>query len=174
MRIDRRNVTALGRKRRREFDRSVQKLRALGMPDWAVEYYRRAARVAGLPPHMVVCHVAVVAAGRQLQASIAQEPQAEGHATPKGSTGAPPLQAPSYESVRTMRRRVTSLWREIERHGSLIDAAAHDANAATGSQPEGLSASELADKLGLLRVETPGPESAAARPRRRKTSIKGH
>lgn len=73
MRSERRNQTALGRKRRREFERSADKIRALGMPDWAVEYYRRAARVVGLPPHMVVCHVALVAAGRQLQANIAEE-----------------------------------------------------------------------------------------------------
>ncbi|TMJ12320.1 MAG: hypothetical protein E6H02_06045, partial [Bacillati bacterium ANGP1] len=75
--LERRNTTALGRKRRRDYDRSLKKLRFLGMPAWAVEYYSRLARVAGLPPHMVVCHVAVVVAGRQMQANAAQKPQRE-------------------------------------------------------------------------------------------------
>jgi hypothetical protein len=158
MRTDRRNPTALGRKRRREFDRSVQTLRALGMPDWAVEYFRRAARVAGLPPHMIVCHVAVVAAGRQLQASIAQDQQGEGPA-PSHEPAVPSREIPSYASVRTLRQRVTSLWREIERHGSLTDV-----------QPEGVSANKLAGKLALLRAEPPNPDQAAARARRRKAS----
>jgi len=73
MRIERRNKTALGRKRRRDFDRSRLKLRDLGMPRWAIEYFCRVARVAGLPPHMVVCHVAVVVAGRQLHAPTPPE-----------------------------------------------------------------------------------------------------
>lgn len=174
MRMDRRNQTALGRKRRREFDRSVQKLRALGMPDWAVEYFRRAARVAGLPPHMIVCHVAVVAAGRQLQASIAQDQRGERPAPSQEIAGASPREAPSYASVRTLRQRVTSLWREIERHGSLTDTAAHDADAANGARPEEVSASKLASKLALLRGDAPMAEQTAARARRRKTSSKGH
>jgi hypothetical protein len=159
MRTDRRNPTALGRKRRREFDRSVQKLRALGMPDWAVEYFRRAARVAGLAPHMIVCHVAVVAAGRQLQASIAQDQPVERPASSHEPAGVSPREAPSYTSVRTLRERVTSLWREIERHGSL-----------TGVQPQGVSANKLASRLTLLRPEAPHPDQAAARARRRKAS----
>ncbi len=174
MPTDRRNPTALGRKRRREFDRSIQKLRALGMPDWAVEYFRRAARVAGLPPHMIVCHVAVVAAGRQLQASVAQDQEGEPAPPSQEPAGAPPREAPSYASVRTLRQRVTSLWREIERHGSLTDASANDANAADGAQPEGVSASKLAGRLALLRASAPAADQAAARARRRKTSSKGH
>jgi hypothetical protein len=174
MPLDRRNQSSLGRKRRREFDRSVQKLRALGMPDWAVEYFRRAARVAGLPPHMIVCHVAVVAAGRQLQASIAQEQQANVPATSKGPADAPRPGAPSYASVQAMRRRVTSLWREIERHGSLIDPAANEGTTATGPRLEGLSASKLTGKLAFLRAAAPDAAQPAMGPRRRKTSPKGH
>jgi hypothetical protein len=174
MPLDRRNQTSIGRKRRREFDRSVQKLRALGMPDWAVEYFRRAARVAGLPPHMIVCHVAVVAAGRQLQASIAQEQQVNVPAPSQGPADAPHPEAPSYTSVQTMRRRVTTLWREIERHGSLIEPAANEGAAATGPRLEGLSASKLTGKLAFLRAGVPDAAQAAAGPRRRKTSPKGH
>lgn len=174
MGTERRNQTALGRKRRKEFDRSVQKLRALGMPDWAVEYFRRAARVAGLPPHMIVCHVAVVAAGRQLQASIAQDQQGERPAPPQEPAGGPPQEAPSYASVRTLRQRVTSLWREIERHGTLTDASANDTNAAHGAEVEGGSEGKLAGRLALLRADAPGAEQTAARARRRKTSSKGH
>ena len=170
MPLDRRNQTSLGRKRRREFDRSVQKLRALGMPDWAVEYFRRAARVAGLPPHTIVAHVAVVAAGRQLQASIAQEEQIKGPAPSKGSADAPHPGAPSYTSVQTMRRRVTTLWREIERHGSLIEPAADDGAAVTRPRQEGLAAS----KLAFLRAGARDSAPPAAGPRRRKTSPKGH
>jgi hypothetical protein len=73
MKIERRNTTSLGRKRRRDYDRSVKRLRGLGMPTWAVEYYSRLARVAGLPPHMVVCHVAVVVAGRQMAGKPANQ-----------------------------------------------------------------------------------------------------
>jgi hypothetical protein len=170
MPIDRRNPTALGRKRRREFDRSVQKLRALGMPDWAVEYFRRAARVAGLPPHMIVCHVAVVAAGRQLQASVAQEQPAEIRAPSKGPTDGAPQGAPSYTTVQAMRRRVTTLWREIERHGSPIEPAAGDGAAATGPRVEGLGAS----KLAFLRAGARDAAPPAAGPRRRRASPKGH
>jgi hypothetical protein len=174
MPLDRRNQTSLGRKRRREFDRSAQKLRALGMPDWAVEYFRRVARVAGLPPHTIVCHVAVVAAGRQLQASIAQEQQVKGPATSKGSADAPGAGAPSYTSVQTMRRRVTTLWREIERHGSLIEPAANEGPAVTGPRLEGLSASKLTGKLAFLRAAAPDAAQPAAGPRRRRSSPKGH
>jgi hypothetical protein len=174
MRIDRRNQTALVRKRRREFDRSVQKLRALGMPDWAMEYYRRAARVAGLPPHMVVCHVAVVAAGRQLQASIAQEQETERAAATKVTPGAPSKESLSYDGVQAMRRRVTTLWREIERHGTLLDAADGEASAHAGLQPEELSSSKLAEKLTLLRTQAANSEPAAPRSRRRRASPKGH
>lgn len=174
MRIDRRNVTALGRKRRREFDRSVQKLRALGMPDWAVEYYRRAARVAGLPPHMVVCHVAVVAAGRQLQANIALEQETERSAATKVTPRAPSKEILSYEGVQAKRRRVTTLWREIERHGTLLDAAGSDAGAHAAVLPDELSSNRLAEKLTMLRPQATNSEPAATRPRRRKTSPKGH
>lgn len=87
MRIERRNKTSLGRKRRRDFDRSLLKLRDLGMPRWAIEYYCRVGRVAGLPPHMVVCHVAVVVAGRQLHAPTPPEqavkPAVDGESRPE-------------------------------------------------------------------------------------------
>ncbi len=169
MSIERRNQTALGRKRRREFERSVQKLRDLGMPDWAVEYYRRTARVAGLPAHMVVCHVAVVAAGRQMQAHAAHdqmeadEPAADG----AGSPG----KVPSYQTVRTMRQRVGSLLREIQRQGTLLDAAA-DEDAAPAPQPEGASSS----KLALLRAAVAASEEPAPprSKRRGRSPSKGH
>lgn len=171
---DRRNQTSIGRKRRHEFDRSVQKLRALGMPDWAVEYFRRAARVAGLPPHMIVCHVAVVAAGRQLQASIAQEQQADIPPTSMGPTETLHPSAPSYTSVQAMRRRVTALWREIERHGNLIEPAATQGNAVTGPRLEGLSASKPTGKLAFLRAGAADSAPPTTGPRRRKASPKGH
>ena len=128
MPIERRNVTALGRKRRREFGRSLQKLRDLGMPDWAVEYYRRASRIAGLPPHMVVCHVAVVAANRQMRASLAHE-LTESETASEETAGTRSHVEPSYESVLTMRRQVTGLWREIQRHGAQLG----DAQVAAGA-----------------------------------------
>lgn len=161
---ERRNQTALGRKRRREFERSVQKLRDLGMPEWAVEYYRRTARVAGLPPHMVVCHVAVVAAGRQIQAGTVRVPvDAEARAEDAGS---PSGTVPSYQTVRTMRQRVSSLLREIQRQGSLLDAARDDEEEA----PTGPS------KLAVLRAAMATSEEAApSRPRRRgKSPSEGH
>lgn len=117
MPTERRNITALGRKRRREFDRSLQKLRALGMPDWAMEYYRRASRIVGLPPHMLVCHVAVVIAGRQLQASLAHGTAADDAPASEAQEGALSQAAPSYESVQALQRHVTGLWRVIQRHG---------------------------------------------------------
>ncbi len=123
---ERRNLTALGRRRRREFERSLQKLRDLAMPEWAIEYYRRASRIAGLPPHMVVCHVAVVAAGRQMQANLADELATDSETAPEESAGAPSHAEPSYESVVTMRRQVTGLWREIQQHGALLGAAPVD------------------------------------------------
>src|SRR5260370_33509795 len=73
MKIERRNTTSLGRKRGRAYDGSIKRLRGLGMPTWAGEYYSRLARVAGLPPHMVVCHVAVVVAGRQMAGNPANQ-----------------------------------------------------------------------------------------------------
>ena len=170
MPIDRRNQTALGRKRRREFDRSVQKLRALGMPDWAVEYFRRAGRVAGLPPHMIVCHVAVVAAGRQLQASAAQEQPAEVPAASKGPADAAHQRTPSYTAVQALRRRVTTLWREIERHGNVMEPAAADGAVVAGPRVEGLASS----KLAFLRAGAREAAPPVAGPRRRKASPKGH
>lgn len=97
MRIERRNKTSLGRKRRRDFDRSLLRLRDLGMPRWAVEYYARVARVTGLPPHMVMCHVAVVFAGRQLQAPKPQEQAGKG----AGDGVSGPEGDPSYQTAST-------------------------------------------------------------------------
>jgi len=161
MPIERRNQSALGRKRRLEFDRSLHRLRALGMPEWAVEYYRRAARVAGLPPHMVVCHVAVVAAGRQLQGARS-EPNAA-----RQASGEPAVPTPT--SVRAMEQRVTNLWREIERHGSLLDTAAQAAD--NGSAEA--AAATLAAKITLLQGGAQ-PARNAALPRRRRPSAKEH
>ena len=143
------------------------------MPDWAVEYFRRAARVAGLPPHMVVCHVAVVAAGRQLQANIAEEQRAEAAPTVRAAPGAPSKAAPSYDDVRTMRRRVTDLWREIERHGAALDAAVSEVSAETVSQLHDVSSHKMAEKLTLLRPRASNSDGGP-RPRRRKTPPKGH
>lgn len=173
MRSERRNQTTLGRKRRREFERSADKIRALGMPDWAVEYYRRAARVVGLPPHMVVCHVALVAAGRQLQAHIAEEQERAGRAASGDTPGTPSKQMPSYGEVTTLRRRVTSLWREIEDHGGLFDSAAGDGDAKPVSRRTELSPSKLAEKLTLLSSRAGDRDQGAERSRRRKTSPKG-
>lgn len=158
---ERRNLTALGRKRRREFERSLQKLRDLGMPEWALEYYRRASRIAGLPPHMVVCHVAVVAAGRQMQANLALEPATESEARPEESAGAPPHAEPSYESVQTMRHQVTGLWREIQRHGALLGAAqrAEDADLMVDGVAPGT--------VTPLWPDAPAPNATGTRSRRR-------
>jgi hypothetical protein len=64
---ERRNTTFEGHKRRKEFDRSIQTLQALGMPAWAVDFYRRTARVAGLLPHEILRHIGITAAGHVLQ-----------------------------------------------------------------------------------------------------------
>lgn len=98
MPIERRNATALGRKRRRDYDRSLKRLRALGMPTWAVEYYSRLARVAGLPPHMVVCHVAVVVAGRQMQGNAAHKPQGQAGKAAR-EDGSRPEATPSFQAA---------------------------------------------------------------------------
>src|SRR5262249_21544102 len=158
MAIERRNLTALGRKRRREFDRSLVKLRDLGMPDWAVEYYRRASRIAGLPPHMVVCHVALVAASRQMQASLGDEPAAESETASEQPGGTPPhVVEPSYESMLTMRRQVTGLWREIQRHGTLLGIA----QVAAGADPmaEGFAPGTVTP----LWPDAPAPNSPRSR-----------
>jgi hypothetical protein len=67
MRGDRRHLTFVARKRRREFERSLQRLRDLGLAEWALECYRRVARVSGVLPHEVVTRVAVLTAGHILQ-----------------------------------------------------------------------------------------------------------
>jgi hypothetical protein len=161
MPIERRNLTALGRKRRREFDRSVQKLRDLGMPDWAAEYYRRASRVVGLPPHMLVCHVAVVAAGRQLQPKFADETAPNGPAVSgEPADTIPP--APSYESVHALRRQVTDLWREIQQHGAPDESG--EERAATAEQ----EADDFEPAtVTPLRTKTPRQNAAGLRSRRR-------
>jgi hypothetical protein len=73
MPAERRNLSFVGRKRRKEFDRSLQRLYEIGLPEWAVECYRRVARVTGLLPHEVVCHVAVSAAAHLLEKKSAQD-----------------------------------------------------------------------------------------------------
>jgi hypothetical protein len=161
MPTERRNLTALGRKRRREFDRSLQKLRDLGMPDWAIEYYRRASRIAGLPPHMVVCHVAVVAAGRQMQGNLTREPDAESETAPEESAGTSSRVEPSYASLQTLRRQVTGLWREIQRHGALTGA--NQGAAGTDLRAEGFARGTVT----ALRPEAPAPDAKEPRSRRR-------
>jgi hypothetical protein len=168
MGMERRNQTALGRKRRREFERSAHKLRELGMPEWAVEYYRRAARVAGLPPHMVVCHVAVVAAGRQMQSSMEQAVQVEAEieAVPGEAAGL----EPGHGAVTEMQRRVAGLWREIQRHSERIDAGENPFAAPEPDGPRAVASS----KVTLLRHPGRDGAHAASKPRGRKPQAKGH
>lgn len=52
---------------RAEFEGSLQQLRDLGLPRWAVECYRRVARVSGQLPHEVVTRVAILGASHILQ-----------------------------------------------------------------------------------------------------------
>lgn len=165
MGTERRNQTALGRKRRREFEQSVHKLRELGMPKWAVEYYRRAARVAGLPPHMVVCHVAVVAAGRQMQSSMEQalqvDPDGPGQSEAEGVE-------PARGAVADMHPRVAGLWREIQQHSERIDAGDNPFAAAAPDDPRPIASA----KITVLRH--PARDGAHAAPRtRRKPEAKG-
>lgn len=173
MPIERRNLTALGRKRRREFDRSMQKLRDLGMPDWAVEYYRRASRIVGLPPHMVVCHLAVVAAGRQMQVHRAldheaEAPDADDEAPAEGSINAISQVLPSYESVRNLHHRVTGLWNEIQRQGALLDAGAEPGGAQEDAGDPDLGARRSTPgTVTPLRVRAPASRASGTRSRRR-------
>jgi hypothetical protein len=67
---ERRNVTFVGRKRRKEFERSLQGLRDIGLPGWALECYRRVARVSGQLPHEIVARVAT-----NLAKHIVEDPQ---------------------------------------------------------------------------------------------------
>jgi hypothetical protein len=120
MQRERRNLVSIGRKRRRDFDRSLQKLRALGLPEWAVEYYRRVARVAGLTPHMVLCHVGVVAANRLLEAHLIPENGGPAEKLYSGIVSEPLPAEPSYEAARGLGQRVTNLWREIQQQSSLL------------------------------------------------------
>ncbi len=162
MPIERRNITALGRKRRREFDRSLQKLRDLGMPDWAAEYYRRASRIVGLPPHMLVCHVAVVAAGRQLQANLAEETAAGAASVSEAPAGTFSRAAPSYEGVQALRRHVTGLWREIQRHGAPDESAEKRAASAKRGAEDFAPAT-----VTRLRTKAPARNATGMRSRRR-------
>ncbi|HXX39462.1 MAG TPA: hypothetical protein VEP50_15160 [bacterium] len=80
---ERRNPSRLGRQRRDEFQQSLQRLRELGMPDWAVQCYGRAARIAGQLPHDVVCRVAVWTANRMLGVNAAgDQPGSTGRSAP--------------------------------------------------------------------------------------------
>jgi hypothetical protein len=167
MGTERRNQSALGRRRRREFERSLHKLRELGMPDWAVEYYRRAARVAGLPPHMVVCHVAVVAAGRQMQSSTAPAGQfdADAEAARDEAAGA----AATHGALTEMQRRITGLWREIQRHSARIDGGE---NPFAAPAPQG---PQTADSGKVTLLHHPARDGERPAPRRaRKPQAKGH
>jgi len=67
MSAERRNRTAATRRRRAHFEASLQQLRDLGLPRWAVECYRRVARVSGQLPHDVVARVALLAASQIMQ-----------------------------------------------------------------------------------------------------------
>lgn len=67
MPTERRNRTVAKRRRRAAFEASLQQVRALGLPKWAVECYRRIARVSGQLPHQVVARVAILGASQILQ-----------------------------------------------------------------------------------------------------------
>lgn len=162
MPTERRNITALGRKRRREFDRSLQKLRDLGMPDWAAEYYRRAARIVGLPPHMLVCHVAVVVAGRQLQANLGREAAVDDASASEAPAGTLSQAAPTYESVQALRRHVTGLWREIQRHGE-PDESTEEKAAGTERGVKGFAPATVT----ALRTKSSARHATGERSRRR-------
>ncbi|HKV46180.1 MAG TPA: hypothetical protein VJT32_16140 [bacterium] len=121
MERERRTLTSLGRKRRRDFERSVKKLRDLGLSEWTIDYYRRASRMTGVLPHTVVCQVAMIAAGRELsKAAEAVRERAHPTAGPGGAPAPDPATlVPSYQTIRTLRRRVTHLWHEIQGHESM-------------------------------------------------------
>jgi len=134
MQRERRNVSHIGQKRRRDFDRSAKQLYDLGLSPWAVEYFRRAARVSGALPHMVVCQVAMMAAGRMLArgAAIAFERDAANVPLPSGSDAA----APSYLAICAKRNHIQSLWREIQRHESGASVSAPAADDGAGLDPD--------------------------------------
>lgn len=67
MPTERRNRTVAKRRRRAAFEASLQQVRALGLPKWAVECYRRIARVSGQLPHQVVARVAILGASHIVQ-----------------------------------------------------------------------------------------------------------
>lgn len=66
---ERRNVSRIGRQRRGEFEESLQRLRDLGLPNWAVQCYGRAARIAGQLPHELLCRVGEWTANQMLGAN---------------------------------------------------------------------------------------------------------
>jgi len=152
MQRERRNISHIGEKRRRDFDRSAKQLYDLGLSPWAVEYFRRAARVSGVLPHMVVCQVAMMAAGRMLSKSTeaaveresANEPAPSGRAHAVGT-------APSYLVVCAKRNQVQSLWREIQRHesaSSIPGARADDRAAPDPDEPAPDARALLAEPTG--------------------------
>ena len=174
MQRERRNLSHIGDKRRRDFDRSAKQLYALGLSPWAVEYFRRAARVSGALPHMVVCQVAMIAAGRMLSRSaqaafgreFANEP-APRDQDPAAST------EPSYRAICARRNHVQSLWREIQRHesaSSLPVALMDDGAVVDPDEPAPHTAPFLPEPTGNGPAETDRSEERTrgnARSRRR-------
>ncbi|HLW58731.1 MAG TPA: hypothetical protein VKV57_02270 [bacterium] len=171
MERERRTLTSLGRKRRRDFERSVQKLRDLGLSDWTIEYYRRASRMTGVLPHTVVCQVAMVAAGRELS-KVAETARERAH--PSAGPGGGPLSdpaslVPSYQTIRNLRRRVTHLWNEIQQHESMAITPPQE-SAATRALP-----TIGRGTLPQLRAASKGAGSAAPRtPKRSKIPSRQH
>ena len=146
----------------------MQRLRDLGMPDWAMEYYRRAARIAGLAPHMVVCHLAVMAAGRQMQMNQPHIRMAEtvlegGEAPADHEDGTAAERAPSYESVQALRRSINGLWHDIQRHSALHGIADND----HAGRPGRHAAANAPAKVTRLRAGASARERTGARSRRR-------
>ncbi len=64
---ERRHTTFGGRKQRKEFDRSLRMLQELGLPPWAMDFYRRTARMVGQLPHEILCRTGMTAASHVLQ-----------------------------------------------------------------------------------------------------------
>jgi hypothetical protein len=74
MERERRNTSRIGRQRRGEFEASLQRLRELGLPNWAVQCYGRAARIAGQLPHELLCRVGEWTANQMLGANPTGNP----------------------------------------------------------------------------------------------------
>jgi hypothetical protein len=64
--VKRRTGSLAGFMRRKGFEDSLELLRACGFEDWAIEYYREAARVGRTLPHNMVRHIVESSAWNKL------------------------------------------------------------------------------------------------------------